>query len=138
MNKVVLIGRFVADPDVRYSQNENSTCIARYTIAVNRRFKRDNEPDADFIRIVAFGKQGEFIEKYFSKGMKIAVVGRIQTGSYKDADGKTIYTTDIVAEEQDFVESKSNAQASNNSNASTDENGFSNIPEGIDEELPFQ
>ena len=139
MNKWVGIGRLVRDPDVRYSQSENATAIARYTLAVDRRFKRDNEPEADFISCVAFGKQGEFAEKYLSKGMKIAVIGRIQTGSY-EKDGVKHYTTDIVVEEHEFCESRgsSNGSASNAAAApQTDQDGFMNIPDGIDEELPF-
>lgn len=140
MNKVTLIGRLTKDPDVRYSQGENATAIARYTIAVNRRFKRDNEPEADFINCVAFGKQGEFAEKYLSKGMKIAVVGRIQTGSY-EKDGVKHYTTDIVVEEHEFCESKGSGSGSASSAASApqvDQDGFMNIPDGINvDDLPF-
>ena len=136
MNKVILIGRLVADPEVRYSQGENATCIARYRLAVDRRFKRDNEPTADFISCVAFGKQGEFAEKYLSKGMKIAVSGRIQTGSY-EKDGMKHYTTDVVIEEHEFCESK--GTASNASPAPQTENydDFMSIPDEIDSELPF-
>lgn len=133
MNKVILIGRLTADPDVRYAQNDNQTCIARYTLAVDRRFKRDDEQNADFIRCVAFGKSGEFAEKYLNKGTKICVVGRIQTGSYKDNDGKTVYTTDVVVEENYFCESKGNAgqQATNN-------DGFESVPDDyVDENLPW-
>lgn len=137
MNKWVGIGRLTKDPDVRYSQGENSTCIARYNLAVDRRFKRDNDPEADFISCVAFGKQGEFAEKYLSKGMKIAVIGRIQTGSY-EKDGVKHYTTDIVVEEHEFCESKGSGSASNAAAApQTDQDGFMNIPDGIDEQLPF-
>lgn len=137
MNKWTGIGRLTKDPDVRYSQGQNSTCVARYTLAVNRRFKRDNEPEADFINCVAFGKQGEFAEKYLSKGMKIAVVGRIQTGPY-EKDGVKHYTTDIVVEEHEFCESKGSGSASNAASApQVDQDGFMNIPDGIDEELPF-
>lgn len=135
MNKVELIGRICADPEIRYSQGENATCIARYRLAVNRRFKREGEQEADFINCVAFGKSGKFAEKYFSKGMKVAVIGRIQTGSYKDKDGKTVYTTDIVVEEQEFCESKGNAAPTPSQQASSDD--FMSIPDGIDEELPF-
>ena len=106
MNKWIGIGRLVADPEIRYSQGENTTCVARYRLAVNRRFKRDGEPDADFISCVAFGKQGEFAEKYLRKGTKIAVCGRIQTGAYTDRDGIKRYTTDIFVEETEFCESK--------------------------------
>lgn len=136
MNKWTGIGRLVADPEIRYSQGENSTCIARYRLAVNRRFKREGEQEADFISCVAFGKQGEFAEKYLSKGMKIAVSGRIQTGSY-EKDGVKHYTTDVVIEEHEFCESK--GAASNASPAPKTENydDFMSIPDEIDSELPF-
>lgn len=133
MNKVELIGRLTKDPDVRYTQGQNSTCIARFTLAVDRRFKRDGEADADFITCVAFGKTGEFIEKYFTKGMKIAISGRIQTGSYDNKDGYKVYTTDVVVEECEFVEKK-NADATENTSSN---DGFMNLPEGIEDDLPF-
>lgn len=140
MNKVYLIGRLAADPDVRYSQGETSTAIARYRLAVNRRFKREGEQEADFISCVAFGKNGEFAEKYLHKGMKIAIAGRIQTGSYNNQEGQKVYTTDIVVEEHEFCESKGTGGSSPAPTPSyaTDENGFMSIPDGIDEELPFQ
>ena len=138
MNKVILIGRLVADPEVRYSQGENATAIARYRLVVDRRFKREGEQTADFIQCVAFGKNGEFAEKYLHKGTKIAVTGRIQTGSYTNKDGQTVYTTDVVVEEHEFCESKAAGSATGASTyGQTDENGFMNIPDGIDEELPF-
>ena len=140
MNKVVLVGRLARDPEVRYSEGENATCIARYTIAVDRRFKRDGEASADFINCVVFGKNGEFAEKYFTKGMRIAISGRIQTGSYTNKDGVKVYTTDIVVEEQEFAQSKSeNDSSSATSQVAQNRNndGFMNIPDGIDEELPF-
>lgn len=151
MNKVILMGRLTRDPDVRYSQGETPTAIARYTLAVDRRFARRDQADAqtaDFIGCVAFGKAGEFAEKYFKKGTKVAVTGRIQTGSYTNKDGVKVYTTDVVVEEQEFAESK-NASASNGGGNSSYESaapapvptaasdGFMNIPDGIDEELPF-
>jgi len=105
MNKAILIGRLTKDPEIRYTQSSEPMAIARYSLAVNRRFKKDGQPEADFINIVAFGKNGEFAEKYLRKGMQIAVVGRIQTGSY-EKEGRKIYTTDIVAEEQHFTEKK--------------------------------
>lgn len=142
MNKVILMGRLTRDPEVRYSTGENATAIARYSLAVDRRFKRDGEPTADFINCVVFGKGAEFAEKYLQKGTKIAVVGRIQTGSYTNKDGVKVYTTDVVVEEQEFAESKTASE--NNSKESTprqnhgSEDGFMNIPDGIDnEELPF-
>ena len=142
MNKVILMGRLVRDPEVRYSQGENSMAIARYTLAVDRRFARRDSQDAqtaDFIGIVAFGKSGEFAEKHLKKGTKVVVTGRIQTGSYTNKDGVKVYTTDVVAEDQEFAESKASQSGAASSNAATEESadGFMNIPDGIDEELPF-
>ena len=169
MNKVVLMGRLTRDPEVRYTQGENSMCIARYTLAVDRRFSRNNNNDgqnADFIPCVAFGKTGEFAEKYFRKGIKVAVSGRIQTGSYTNRDGVKVYTTDIIVDDQEFAESRNASQqgggssysggnsygggssygGGNNSygggqsgsaQSSGSIDGFMNIPDGIDEELPF-
>ena len=138
MNKVILMGRLTRDPEVRYTQGDNAMAIARYSLAVDRRFKRDGEPDADFINCVAFGKSGEFAEKYLKKGTKIAVVGRIQTGSYTNKDGQKVYTTDVVVEEQEFAESKNSGSSDNNQSAPTNKNtDFMSIPDGIDEELPF-
>lgn len=143
MNKVILMGRLTRDPEVRYSQGENAMAIARYTLAVDRRFKRDGEATADFIGCVAFGKQGEFAEKYLRQGTKIAITGRIQTGSYTNKDGQKVYTTDVVVEEQEFAESKAAAseggfqQVSRPVPSEAVGDGFMNIPDGIDEELPF-
>ena len=139
MNKVILMGRLTRDPEVRYTQGDNAMAIARYSLAVDRRFKRDGEPDADFINCVAFGKSGEFAEKYLKKGTKIAVVGRIQTGSYTNKDGQKVYTTDVVVEEQEFAESKNSSSSDNNQSAPANKNtDFMNIPDGIDDsELPF-
>jgi single-strand DNA-binding protein len=143
MNKVILMGRLTRDPEVRYSQGDNATAVARYSIAVDRRFKRDGEPSADFINCVAFGKAGEFAEKYLHQGMKIAVTGRIQTGSYTNKDGQKVYTTDVVVEEHEFAESKGATseggyQATAKPSPTTAiGDGFMNIPDGIDEELPF-
>ena len=138
MNKVILMGRLTRDPEVRYTQGDNAMAIARYSLAVDRRFKRDGEPDADFINCVAFGKAGEFAEKYLKKGTKIAVVGRIQTGSYTNKDGQKVYTTDVVVEEQEFAESKNSGSSDNNQSEPANKNtDFMNIPDGIDEELPF-
>ncbi len=107
MNKVILMGRLTRDPEVRYSQGEQATAVARYTLAVDRRFRRDNDQQsADFINCVAFGRSGEFAEKYFHKGIKIVVTGRIQTGSYTNQEGQKVYTTDVVVEDQEFAESK--------------------------------
>ena len=132
------MGRLTRDPEVRYTQGDNAMAIARYSLAVDRRFKRDGEPDADFINCVAFGKAGEFAEKYLKKGTKIAVVGRIQTGSYTNKDGQKVYTTDVVVEEQEFAESKNSGSSDNNQSAPANKDmGFMNIPDSIDEELPF-
>ena len=106
MNKVILMGRLTADPEVRYTEGENSMAIARYTLAVDRRFKKEGDTTADFIRCTVFAKGAEFAEKYLHKGTKITVSGRIQTGSYENAEGQKIYTTDVVVEEQEFAESK--------------------------------
>lgn len=141
MNKVILMGRLVRDPEVRYSQGENAMAIARYTMAVDRKFKRDGEPNADFINCIAFGKSGEFAEKYLHKGIKILIEGRWQSGSYTNKDGQKVYTNDCVVESCEFAESKnaSNASQSERPQAApqTDSYGFMNIPDGIDEELPF-
>ena len=144
MNKVILMGRLTRDPEVRYSQGEQATEIARYTLAVDRRFKRDGDQTADFIGCVAFGKLGEFAEKYLRKGTKVVVTGRIQTGSYTNKDGQKVYTTDVVVEECEFAESKNasgggdfNSTPSAPSPSGAAGDGFMNIPEGIDEELPF-
>lgn len=141
MNKVVLMGRLTRDPEVRYTQGDNPMAIARYTLAVDRRFKREGEATADFISCVTFGKLAEFAEKYFRQGLKVIASGRIQTGSYTNKEGRKVYTTDVVIEEQDFAESKGAEKESNQGNASAagqeDADGFMNIPDGIDEELPF-
>ena len=136
MNKVILIGRCTRDPEVRYSQGENATAVARYTLAVDRQFKRDGDQSADFINCIAFGKRGELAEKYLRKGTKIAVVGRIQTGSYTNKDGQKVYTTDVIVDEHEFVESKASQQNGGDS-APVSSDGFTSIPDGIDEELPF-
>ena len=140
MNKVVLMGRLTRDPEVRYTQGDKPMAIARYTLAVDRRFKREGDQSADFIPCVVFGKGGEFVEKYCKKGTKLAVSGRIQTGSYTNRDGQKVYTTEIVVEEQEFAESKAAQSGQQNTQpAKEDEgmDGFMNIPEGIDESLPF-
>ena len=141
MNKTILMGRLTRDSEVRYSNGENSTAVARFSLAVDRRFKKDGEQTADFINCVAFGKTGEFIEKYGHKGTKFVVEGRIQTGSYTNKDGQKVYTTDVVVEQIEFAESKAaaNENASNstsNTNTSSDA-GFMDTPDAIDEELPF-
>ncbi len=151
MNKVVLMGRLTRDPDIRYSQSEKQTAIARYTLAVDRTFKREGEPTADFISCVAFGARAQFAEKYLRKGVKIAISGRIQTGRYTNREGATVYTTDVIVEDQEFAESKAvsdrsrsefaagyrgqAASAPEPSGAPAD--GFMNIPDSIDDGLPF-
>ena len=149
MNKVILMGRLTRDPDVRYSQGDTPTAVARYTLAVDRRFRRDSDQQtADFIGCVAFGKSGEFAEKYLRKGTKIVVTGRIQTGSYTNQEGQKVYTTDVVVEDQEFAESKAMSDANAGgfrqsaptpapAPVSDAGDGFMNIPDGIDEELPF-
>ena len=138
MNKVIEIGRLVREPEIRYSQGASSTCIARYTLAVDRKFKQEGQQTADFINCIAFGKLGEFAEKYLRKGIKIAVTGRIQTGSYKNKDGNTVYTTDVVVEEQEFCESKSSNQSPCNDRQQTSSDDFMSIPDGLDDTgLPF-
>ena len=147
MNKVILMGRLTRDPEIRYANNENNTCIANYTLAVDRRFKRQgDEQTADFIRCVAMGKGGEFAEKYLHQGTKIVVEGRIQTGSNTNKDGQKIFTTDVLVELQEFAESKAASAQNGNQNASAptrpnvaqnDSDGFMNIPDAIEEELPF-
>ena len=149
MNKVILMGRLTRDPDIRYSTGESATAVARYTLAVDRRFRRDGEQTADFIGCVAFGRNAEFAEKYLHQGTKIVAVGRIQTGSYTNRDGQKVYTTDVVVEEQEFAESKAASDANRSSMGGSYQtlsapnpmgaagDGFMNIPDGIDEELPF-
>ena len=137
MNKVILMGRLTRDPEVRYSAGENALAIARYTLAVDRRFRRDGEASADFIQCVSFGRTAEFAEKYFRQGLKIAVTGRIQTGSYTNRDGQKVYTTDVVVEEQEFAESKAAGQTTQQNPASVSEDGFMEISDGLEEELPF-
>ena len=156
MNKVILMGRLTRDPEVRYSQGEKASAVARYTLAVDRRgARREGEPTADFINCVAFGRSAEFAERYLRQGTKIVVTGRIQTGSYTNKDGVKVYTTDVVVEDTEFAESKGNGNNNSNNTTSNATNnsapaptvpegygaeygdGFMNIPDGIDEELPF-
>lgn len=148
MNKAILMGRLTRDPEIRYSQGQDPMCIARFTLAVDRRQrKQDGQQSADFISCVAFGKIGEFIEKYVHKGTKLAITGHIQTGSYTNRDAQKVYTTDVVLESAEFAESKSSGSAAGHSGQSQarqqapesemDPDGFMHIPDGIDEELPF-
>lgn len=145
MNKVILMGRLTRDPEVRYSQSAEPIAIARYTLAVDRRGRRDNgEQTADFISCIAFRQKADFAERYLQKGIKIAVVGHILTGSYTNRDGQKVYTTDVVIDEQEFAESKAHSQQNNGYQQEpscpyppVSGDGFMNIPDGIDEELPF-
>ncbi|HKM00874.1 MAG TPA: single-stranded DNA-binding protein [Sedimentibacter sp.] len=136
MNKWCGTGRFVRDAEIRYSQGDKPCCFAKFTIAVNRRFKRDDEPDADFIQCTAFGKTAEVVEKYFSKGMKIEVTGEIRTGSYTNKDGIKVYTTEISVENVEFAESKQSGSGGGGNSRTTD-NSFMDIPGDDLEELPF-
>lgn len=143
MNKIILMGRLTRDPEIRYSQGENSLQIARYSIAVDRRFKRNGEDEADFFNCTAFGKQAEFVERYLKKGTKVLVSGRLQNDNYTNKEGQKVFSVQIITEEIEFAESK----GSNGGNAApaagrpdpttAPGDGFMNIPDGIDEELPF-
>lgn len=141
MNKVVLLGRLVRDPEVRYSQGDKPTAVAQWTLAVDRKFKREGEPDADFISCKAFGKTAEFVEKYFKQGSKIALEGHIQTGSYTNKEGVKVYTTDVMVEQVEFAESKGSGSGDGGSSrpapSQAQGEGFMNIPEDLGEELPF-
>lgn len=151
MNKVILMGRLTRDPEIRYSQSNEQLAIARYTLAVDRRYNKNGDQTADFISCVAFGRSAEFAEKYFKQGIKLVVTGRIQTGSYTNKDGNKVYTTEVVVEDQEFAESKGGSSSSNGgsyqpagmpdqapSPASAGAEGFMNIPEGIEDDLPFK
>jgi len=157
MNKVILMGRLTRDPEVRYSQGATPTAVARFSVAVDRRFKREGEPDADFFNCTAFGKQGEFVEKYLHKGTKVVICGRIQNDNYTNKDGQQVYGVRVMVDEIEFAESKNAAgngdngynggnYGNNNNNYGGNRSqaapsgagdGFMNIPDGIDEELPF-
>lgn len=152
MNKVILMGRLTRDPEVRYSQGASQTAVARFSIAVDRRFKREGEPDADFFNCTAFGKQAEFIERYMRKGVKVVVCGRIQNDNYTNKEGQMVYSVRVMVDEIEFAESKNASAGSGDSGyngggymgggnsapaPSGVGDGFMNIPDGIDEELPF-
>lgn len=143
MNKIILMGRLTKDPEIRYSQGANATAFAHFSIAVDRRFKREGEPDADFFNCTCFGKQAEFVERYLKKGIKILLSGRVQNNNYPGKDGQMVYSVRIMVDEIEFAESKNaSVNAGNNSNSgaaplSGAADGFMNIPDGIDEELPF-
>ena len=142
MNKIIIMGRLTRDPDIRYTQGENQTAIARFSLAVDRRWKREGEPDADFFNCTAFGRQAEFAEKYLKKGTKIAITGRVQNDNYTDRNGQKVYSIQIMVEEMEFAESKSkNAEAGQQDRSSErpsyEGDGFMTIPEGTEDELPF-
>ncbi|MDE6607748.1 MAG: single-stranded DNA-binding protein [Lachnospiraceae bacterium] len=145
MNKVILMGRLTRDPEVRYSQGASQTAVARFSVAVDRRFKREGEPDADFFNCTSFGKQAEFVERYLRKGTKILLSGRVQNDNYTNKDGQMVYSVRIMVDEIEFAESKNSSNADNSGfggGMSRPEpmgagDGFMNIPDGIDEELPF-
>ena len=136
MNKIILLARLTRDPEVRYSQGENSMATASFSVAVNRRFKREGEADADFFNCTAFGKQAEFVEKHLKKGTKILLSGRVQNDNYTNKEGQKVYSVRIMVEEIEFAESKGTSDAGTQQ-ATTDNNGFMNIPDGLQEELPF-
>lgn len=142
MNKVILIGRFTRDPEIRYTQS--GICSANFSIAIDRKYKQEGQPEADFPRVIAWGKTAEFIEKYFRQGMKIVIEGRIQTGKYTNKEGQTVYTTDVVAESVEFAESKSGSSSSGGKQSSSkpkvDDDGWMDIPDGFesDDGLPFE
>lgn len=137
MNKVILMGRLVRDPEIRYTQGENSIAVARFTLAVDRRFKRDNQPTADFISCICFRKTAEFIEKYCKKGTKLVVDGSWQTGSYTNKDGNKVYTNDCLVDNCEFAESKAAAEQNQKKDDNTGNDDFMNIPDGIEDGLPF-
>ena len=132
MNKIILMGRLTRNPEVRYSSGETSVAIARFSLAVDRKFKRQGEAEADFFNCTAFGKQGEFVEKYLKQGTKILLTGRVQNDNYTNREGQKVYSVQIVAEELEFAESKGKSDSQEENN-----NGFMNIPDGLSEELPF-
>lgn len=135
MNKVILLSRLTKDPEVRYTQGDNSKAIASFSVAVNRKFKRENEPEADFFNCTAFGNQAQFVEKYLKKGTKILLSGRVQNDNYTNKEGQKVYSVKILVEEIEFAESKSSDAGTQQ--ATPDNNGFMNIPDGLQEELPF-
>lgn len=137
MNKVILMGRFVRDPEIRYTQGENSMAVARFTLAVDRRFKRDNQPTADFINCICFRKTAEFVKKYCKKGTKLVVDGSWQTGSYTNKDGNKVYTNDCLVDNCEFAESKATAEQNQKNDNKSGNDDFMNIPDGVEDGLPF-
>lgn len=138
MNKIILLSRLTRDPEVRYSQGEKSMAIASFSVAVNRKFKRDGEPDADFFNCTAFGNQAQFVEKYLKKGTKILLSGRVQNDNYTNKEGQKVYSVSIIAEEIEFAESKGNSDTQQNTQPQFNADGFMNIPTGLTESLPFE
>ena len=137
MNKVIMMGRLTKDPEVRYSQTQTPMAIAKFSLAVDRKYKRNGDPDADFFNCTAFGKQGEFVEKYLKKGTKMLVIGHLQNDNY-EKDGVKHYAVNVIVDEMEFAESKSTSGSSDTTQAAPKSNdGFINIPTGIDDELPF-
>lgn len=146
MNRAIIIGRLTRDPEIRYSQGQNSQCVARFSVAVDRKFKKEGEPEADFFNCTSFGKQAEFVEKYLKKGTKVVVTGRMQNDNYTTKDGQKVYSVKIMVEELEFAESKGGSSREERDRAALEAagytesgsgDGFMNIPDGIDEELPF-
>ena len=137
MNKIILIGRLTCDVEMRYGTNNNNTAIARYTLAVNRPYKQNGGQEADFLPCIAFGRTAEFAEKYLAKGMRVAIEGRIQTGSYTNRDGQKVYTTDVVVERQEFLEKRADNSQLDFGAAESYDDRYMDIPDGIDDELPF-
>ena len=137
MNKIILLSRLTRDPEVRYSQGEKSMAIASFSVAVNRKFKRDGEPDADFFNCTAFGNQAQFVEKYLKKGTKILLSGRVQNDNYTNKEGQKVYSVSIIAEEIEFAESKGNSDTQQNTQPQFNADGFMNIPTVLTESLPF-
>ena len=137
MNKIVLMGRLTKDPEVRYTQGENSTAVASFSLAVNRKFKRENEPDADFFNCTAFGKQAEFVEKHLKKGTKIIIIGRVQNNNYTKQNGEKVYSVQVMVEEIVFAESKASSDNEQATPQTENSNGWMNVPTGFEEDLPF-
>lgn len=137
MNKVILMGRLARDPEIRYTQGENSMVVARFTLAVDRRFKRDNQPTADFISCICFRKTAEFVEKYCKKGTKLVVEGSWQTGNYTNKDGDKVYTNDCLVDNCEFAESKATAEQNQKNDNKSGNDDFMNIPDGVEDGLPF-
>ncbi len=145
MNKVILMGRLTRDPEVRYGQGSNNTAVCKYSLAVNRRFRKDGDPEADFFNCTVFGKGAEFAEKYFKKGQQVLITGRIQQDNYTNKNGEKVYSVQVIVDEQEFADSKNGGNGGNGGSfggasqgaPSGAGDGFMNIPEGVEEELPF-